>query len=94
MTTLSESRMRGTRPSGSTSGSVETHDGPLGEVGSERGGLQSAPPALYVTRHLSTLLNATMGPSTSVIQRWRADERMREWVSVAQWPGSLLPERP
>ena len=40
--------MRETRMSGSMSGSVETDDGPLGEVGSERGGLLSAPPALYV----------------------------------------------
>src|SRR5439155_7205596 len=41
--------MRETCTSGSTSGSVETGDGPLGEVGPERGGLLSAPPALYAT---------------------------------------------
>src|SRR5436309_7314175 len=47
--TLSESRMRTTCMSGSTSGMWQRDDGPLGEVGSERRRLLSAPPVLYVT---------------------------------------------
>ena len=50
--------MRETRLSGSTSGNVETDDGSLGEVGSERSGLLSAPPALYVN---APLLDSTEG---------------------------------
>ena len=41
--------MRKTCMSGSTSGMWQRDDGPLGEVGSERRRLLSAPPVLYVT---------------------------------------------
>ena len=41
--------MREIRLSGSTSGMRRRDDGPLGEAGSERRRLLSAPPVLYVT---------------------------------------------
>jgi len=55
--------MREIRLSGSTSGSVETGDGPLGEVGSERHRLLSAPPALYVNAPPPDSTEAGLAPS-------------------------------